>query len=175
MKTSKRDVPVAWVIAVAALILVTGCTTQGATNSAAAAPAAAMPAAAAPAAMPATAAPATKPVAATLTGAEQVPPAPTSAAGKSTIRVGPDKMVTGTVEVTGMAATAAHIHEAAKGMNGPVIVPFVKISDNSFAPAPGAQMTDAQYASYLAGNTYINVHSATYPGGEIRVQLAPAK
>ena len=165
MKTSKKDVRVLWV-AVAALLLSTGCTGKGSKDSAASS--GAMMSAAAPttgATMPA----------ASLTGAEEVPPAATSATGKSTVMVGPDKMVTGSVQVMGMTATAAHIHEAAKGMNGPVIVPLNKTGDNTFAPAPGAKMTDAQYASYMAGNTYVNVHSATFPGGEIRVQLWPAK
>ena len=31
--------------------------------------------------------------------------------------------------------------------------------------------TDAQYESFKAGNLYVNVHSAAYPGGEVRGQL----
>jgi hypothetical protein len=111
----------------------------------------------------------------TLSAAQEVPPNPSTASGKSTIMVGADKMVTGSVEVMGMTPTMAHIHEAAKGSNGPVIVPFAKSGENTFAPAPGAKLTDAQYASYQAGKLYINVHSATYPGGEIRMQMWPAK
>ena len=70
-----------------------------------------------------------------------------------------------------MTPTAAHIHEAAAGANGPVIVPLNKVSDTKFVAAAGAKLTDAQYDSYKAGRTYVNVHSAKNPGGEIRAQL----
>lgn len=106
-----------------------------------------------------------------LTGAQEVPPATTGASGKSTIKIGDDKSVSGMVTVAGINATAAHIHQAAKGANGPVIVPLTKSSDTTFTVPASAKLTDAQYASYLAGNLYVNVHSAAYPGGEIRAQL----
>ena len=107
----------------------------------------------------------------TLSGAQEVPPTSTGASGKSTIKIGSDKSVNGAVTVSGINATAAHIHEAAKGANGPVIVPLTKSSDTTFAVPANAQLTDAQYTSYMAGNLYVNVHSAAHPGGEIRVQL----
>lgn len=108
-----------------------------------------------------------------LSAAQEVPPNPSSATGHAKIRIGPDKSVNGGLTFTGMAASAAHIHEAPAGANGPVIIPLTKTSDTSFAVPPGASLTDEQYASYLAGNLYLNVHSAAYPGGEIRAQLKP--
>ena len=108
-----------------------------------------------------------------LSAAQEVPPNPSSATGHAKIRIGPDKSVNGGLTYAGMAATAAHIHEAPGGANGPVIIPLTKTSDTSFAVPPGASLTDAQYASYLAGNLYLNVHSAAYPGGELRAQLKP--
>lgn len=109
----------------------------------------------------------------TLSGANEVPANASYASGTSTIVIGADKSVTGSVNVTGMTATMAHIHMAAAGKNGPVILPFPKTADNTFAPAAGAKLTDAQYASFKAGDLYINVHSAAFPAGEVRVQLKP--
>ena len=159
MKISKKDVRMVGLVASAALLA--GCAWAANTPADAAAPATAMPAA--------------QTFAATLSGAQEVPPNPSVASGKSTIKIGADKTVTGAIEVMGMTPTMAHIHEAAKGANGPVIVPLAKTGEHTFAPAPGAKLTDAQYASFLAGKLYLNVHSAAYPGGEIRLQLVAAK
>jgi ABC-type Fe2+-enterobactin transport system substrate-binding protein len=106
-----------------------------------------------------------------LSGANQVPPVTTTAAGTATVTIKDDRSVVASVTVTGMTATASHIHEAAAGANGPVIVPFTKTGDNTFAAADGAKLTESQYASYKAGRLYVNVHSARNPGGEVRGQL----
>jgi len=107
-----------------------------------------------------------------LDGSQEVPPVATTAYGTAVVDVTPDRYVSVTLSVLNMTPTAAHIHEGAKGANGPVIVPLTKISDNAFVAADGARMTEAQYAAYKAGNTYLNVHSAKNPGGEIRAQIA---
>jgi hypothetical protein len=107
----------------------------------------------------------------TLSGASEVPPVTTSATGTATVTINPDRGVVVKVTVTGMTATASHIHEGAAGTNGPVIVPFTKTGDNAFASSDGAKLTESQYASYKAGNLYVNVHSAANPGGEIRAQI----
>lgn len=106
-----------------------------------------------------------------LSGSQEVPPVTTSASGSGTITVAPDKSVSGSVTTTGVAATAAHIHNGPPGKNGPVIIPLVKTSDNVWSVPAGAKMTDAQHASYRAGELYVNVHSAANKGGEIRGQL----
>jgi hypothetical protein len=107
----------------------------------------------------------------TLSGSSEVPPVTTTASGSGTVNIKSDRTVTANITVTGMTPTAAHIHEAAAGANGPVIVPFTKIGDNRFEAPAGAQLTEAQYSAYKAGNLYVNVHSAKNPGGEIRAQL----
>ena len=106
----------------------------------------------------------------TLSGANEVPPVTTSAAGSGTIMVADDGSVSGSVSSTGVAGTAAHIHEAAADKNGPVIVPLTKEGDTYKVPA-GAKLTPAQMASLKSGNLYVNVHSAANPNGEIRGQL----
>jgi hypothetical protein len=107
----------------------------------------------------------------TLTGSNEVPPVTSPASGSGTVSVNSDRMVTARITVTGMTATAAHIHQGAPGANGPVIVPFVKEGENTFVAAPGAKMTEEQFRKYKDGETYVNVHSAKNPGGEVRAQL----
>jgi hypothetical protein len=107
----------------------------------------------------------------TLSGAGEVPPVATAASGVCSLVIAPDGSVSGGITTAGIEAKAAHIHEGAPGVNGPVIVPLIKGADNSFAAPAGAKLTGPQYASYLAGNLYVNVHSAEHPGGEIRAQL----
>lgn len=106
-----------------------------------------------------------------LSGSAEVPPVTTSAAGSGQIVVQADRSLSGTIKTSGMVPTAAHIHEAAAGRNGPPIVTLSKGSDGSFSVPAGAKLNDAQHASYLAGQLYVNVHSAAYPDGEIRGQL----
>ena len=108
----------------------------------------------------------------TLTGAEEVPPVSTAARGSGSFTIGDDGAVSGSVTTTGVAGTMAHIHMAAKGQNGGVIVPLTKSGDTYSAPA-GAKLNEAQMAAFKAGNLYVNVHSAANKGGEVRGQLNP--
>jgi hypothetical protein len=107
----------------------------------------------------------------TLNGSSEVPAVTSPASGTGTVTVASDCSVTAKITVTGMTATASHIHQGARGANGPVIVPFVKEGDNTFVAPPGAKMTEEQCKAYKSGNTYVNVHSAKNPGGEVRAQL----
>ncbi|WP_428827466.1 CHRD domain-containing protein [Azonexus sp. IMCC34842] len=106
-----------------------------------------------------------------LNGSAEVPPVSTTATGSSQITVLPDRSVNGSVKISGMVPTMAHIHEAAVGKNGPPIITLLPAPNDSYAVPAGAKLTEAQYASYTAGKLYVNVHSAKYPDGEIRAQL----
>ena len=109
----------------------------------------------------------------TLSGAEEVPPVTTVALGRSSIVVGADRSVSGAVQTRGIDGTAAHIHLAAAGVNGPVVVKLTTTQRGIWSVPPGTVFTPEQYASYKAGQMYVNVHSAAHANGEIRVQLMP--
>lgn len=108
-----------------------------------------------------------------LSGAQEVPPVVTSASGTGSITIGPDQSVSGSVTTTGVDGTMAHIHLAAAGQNGPVIVPMNKTAEGVWTIPAGAKLNDAQFQSFKDGNLYVNVHSAAFRGGEIRGQLKP--
>ena len=107
-----------------------------------------------------------------LLGTEEVPSIQSAATGSGTISGHADKTVHGSVTTQGLAGTAAHIHEAVAGKSGPVVIALTKDGDTYSVPKD-AKLTDAQFASYKAGNLYVNVHTAAHPDGEIRGQIKP--
>jgi hypothetical protein len=112
---------------------------------------------------------------ATLSSAEEVPPA-TDSQGKGTaeVRVNPaTNAVAWKVTWVGHTgpATMGHIHgPASKGQNAGVVVPFTNVAGQSSAEGRG-NLTQAQYGDLAAGLYYVNIHTAAHPGGEIRGQL----
>jgi hypothetical protein len=107
-----------------------------------------------------------------LSGTEEVPPISVPGSGGGTIRVNSDGTVGGSVSTTGVQGTAAHIHQAAKGQNGPVIIPLTKSGDTYTVPE-GRKLNEAQMQAFKAGNLYVNVHTERNKGGEVRGQLNP--
>ena len=119
-----------------------------------------------------------------LSGSQEVPPVSGTASGSADILISQSKCqsatsggwctaVTGTVTTSGVTGTAAHIHQGKAGQNGPVIIPLVKMDDNTWTDPSFTYLTDAQYIAYIDGDLYVNVHSAANPGGQIRGQLKP--
>jgi hypothetical protein len=108
-----------------------------------------------------------------LSGANEVPAVTTVASGVCDIAVAADGSLSGGITVSGLTGTMAHIHLAAPGKNGPVIVPLATSGDGKWVAPAGAKLTAEQLKSYQAGELYVNVHSAENKAGEIRAQLVP--
>ena len=134
-----------------------------------------------------------------LLGSSQVPANASTASGFATLSLAGNAL---TVDVrwsglTGGAAEAGHIHCCAlPGSNAGIAVPFVGFPtvttgtyDNTFDLSTASVYTSAFLAAHggtaagaeaalLAGldggRAYVNIHNPTYPGGEIRANLAPA-
>jgi CHRD domain len=85
------------------------------------------------------------------------------------------KMLTWTITYSGLSgnATAAHFHGPAK--EGENAGPMVTIKQLDSPMKGSATLTEDQSKALTGGRMYINVHTAKYPDGEIRGQLAPAK
>lgn len=105
-----------------------------------------------------------------LDGDQEVPPTVTPATGFATVELNDTEdflSISLTFQDLLAPQTAAHIHRAPPGVNGPVIIPLPLGSFTAFLAAIGP----ADVAELEAGTLYINVHSQLFPGGEIRGQL----
>ena len=133
---------------------------------------------------------AAEPFAAELTGGAEVPPVETDATGSATATISDDgSSIDFEVTFEGLSgpATMSHIHFGAADVAGPPIIWFteVGVTDGSntspisgtateaeFTPgADGPQTWDEALDAIRAGDTYVNVHTAANPPGEIRGQL----
>ncbi len=108
---------------------------------------------------------------AALAGAQEVPPVTTSATARGAVVVDPvTREITGGLTFSGLTPSAAHIHDGAPGVNGPIAIGLILGTGTATVP-PGAILTEAQYQSLLAGNLYLNIHTAANPAGELRGQI----
>ncbi len=108
-----------------------------------------------------------------LAGGHETPPVKTAARGSGVIEVSADGAVSGKIETRGIKGTMAHIHEGAPGTDGPPIIALASGPHGTWVVPAGSKLSANQYKEFLAGNLYVNVHSAAHPGGEIRGQLKP--
>lgn len=118
----------------------------------------------------------TNPLTATLTGAAETPAGDPAGSGKAKITFDiSEGLVCWSVNVkTTAAPVAAHIHKAAAGASGPVVVPIgtpVKGATKGCVAAGRALIRDiiANPSDY-----YVNVHTGAFPAGAVRGQLAAA-
>lgn len=131
----------------------------------------------------------TKNFVAPLKDSNEVPPRDTGATGLALFHlVNDDTELYYKLNVANINnVTAAHIHLGAEGVNGPVVAflfggPTTSgrtqgtlaegtiTSANLIGPLAG-QPLSALIEAMAAGNTYVNVHTSQFPGGEIRGQI----
>jgi hypothetical protein len=135
------------------------------------------------------------------TGAEEVPPRDTDARAVAVFRLSRDELsLTYALVVANIDnVIAAHIHVAAPGVNGPIVVPLAGDFPPGGGPSQGVlaqgtineadltgplagQPLSALIDEMRAGNTYVNVHTndgvdppntgpGDFPGGEVRGQI----
>jgi hypothetical protein len=78
-----------------------------------------------------------------------------------------------------MAPFAAHIHIGPRNVAGPIVVGLLtppaatSTVSECITAVEGGDLTPAELAAIAADprNYYVNVHTATWPGGEVRGQL----
>lgn len=128
---------------------------------------------------------------ASLSGAEEVPPVATDTSGKASFHANQaETEISFRLKIKNgddiLGAAGAHIHCAPAGANGPVVAFLAAAVPGGFDGnvEVGATLTDANIINpacgatvaelldaMAAGDTYVNVHSPTFPGGEIRGQI----
>ena len=109
--------------------------------------------------------------AARLSGAQEVPPVETRARGFGSFLLDREgTKLTYHVVAWGLSGplTAAHIHQAPVGEDGPVLIP---IDEKTLTGT--VDVTAEQVEALRSGDTYVNLHTEANPDGEIRGQLKP--
>jgi hypothetical protein len=110
-----------------------------------------------------------------MNGASEVPAVQTSATGSALLTLVGSEMFY-TVSFSGLTgpATGARIHGPTDAThNETVIIPFDPPAASSGTFSGSVSLNPTNLAYLLAGQTYINIHTATNGGGEIRGQIYP--
>jgi hypothetical protein len=107
---------------------------------------------------------------ATLNGANEVPANGSMATGSASLTYNQDTRVfTIVVTYSGVTATAGHIHLGSPTEAGGVVFGFPSVvSPINYTSPP---LSEDQEDDLFANLYYVNIHSAEFPGGEIRGQL----
>ena len=119
---------------------------------------------------------------ASLSGAQEAPAVSGNGTGSATFTIAADgTSIAYSVTYSGLtgAVVAAHIHAGSVGVSGPIILPLTPaaspmtgtLTAADFKAAGGITTFDGALAAIRAGGTYVNLHTAAHPGGEIRGQL----
>ncbi|MBI3443255.1 CHRD domain-containing protein [Candidatus Woesebacteria bacterium] len=126
------------------------------------------------------------PITSTLTGSQEVPPNVSNAKGYARMyySFNTKQLLSIGISVSGIAKsqlTGSHIHVGPPGVNGEIIVDlgppesWVEVSPYELRRSIQSVSFPLKYEPYLLeGKTYMNIHTLTYPQGEIRGQLKVA-
>jgi hypothetical protein len=110
-----------------------------------------------------------------LSGEAEIPTGDPNANGTASIKTRGSE-VCYDLRWSGVEATASHIHRGPAGKTGdPVVNFFAEDSALAGSKKSGCVRADAEVVAAIASkpaNYYVNVHSADFPKGEIRGQLA---
>lgn len=109
-----------------------------------------------------------------LTTTQEVEEVSSLATGTGVLTLNTDRGdLSGVLTVSGMTPTMAHIHAAAPGTNGDIIVNLQAISGqtNQYKVPDNTVLTATQINAFKSGGLYLNVHSAAFPNGELRGQI----
>ena len=133
---------------------------------------------------------------ANLDGFQEVPAISTGGSGEFRARINKEESAV-EVELSyggleGTTVTAAHIHLGQPGVAGGIVIPLCGTVGKPACPTPSGTVTDTLDAGDVValtgqgiaageldevisamreGMTYVNVHTNTFPGGEIRGQI----
>ncbi|WP_111641668.1 CHRD domain-containing protein [Marinimicrobium alkaliphilum] len=108
-----------------------------------------------------------------LEGKQEVPKVSTDQSATAAVTVNrTDMMVMAAMNLSDVVGVnAAHIHAGDVGTNGPVVFGFSDSGDNGIWVIEGEALTEVQHDALLAGGWYINVHTESFPDGELRGQI----
>ena len=112
----------------------------------------------------------------TLSGENEVPAITTASTSSGTLTLNTDdNTLSGSFTFSGFTPTAAHIHKGFAGTNGAVVFPLELSADSKSFAVPSATVLDStELASLKNGELYVNIHSETFPSGELRGQVLPS-
>jgi uncharacterized protein (TIGR03382 family) len=136
-----------------------------------------------------------------LSGDQEVPPADTHAVGAAQLLYNSDTQTfsldvmvfgIGLDDLLGVGpnSTPIHIHNAPAGSNGPIVIDLgfidsffedgqgirFSVTDQPFGGTYGDIVSDpdVNQAELFARNLYVNIHTESFPSGELRGQIIPS-